>query len=209
MRRGYFITFEGGEGSGKTTQLALLKEHLEAKGIPLIATREPGGTTLGNQIRALVLDASPARAQIAPKTELFLYLASRAQHLSEVILPVLEAGRIVLCDRFSDATIAYQGGGRDLPKQEVEEAVRFAAQGISPDLTFLLDIEVTKGLTRLKGRGVLNRLDQESIVFHETVRARYLELAKKDARRIHLIHADDAIEAISKKIWEITDAFLL
>ena len=208
MRRGYFITFEGGEGSGKTTQLALLKAHLEAKGIPSIATREPGGTTLGNRIRALVLDASPASFQMTPKTELFLYLASRAQHLSEIILPALEARKVVLCDRFSDTTLAYQGGGRGLPNQEVEAVVQFAAQGIDPDLTFLLDIEVSKGLSRLKARGELNRLDQESIAFHESVRARYLDLAEKDPTRIQLIHADSTIETTSKKIREITDAFL-
>ena len=207
MRKGYFITFEGGEGSGKTTQLTHLKARLEARGIPLLTTREPGGTAIGDRIRRLVLEVPSGRPQIAPKTELFLYLASRAQHLAEVIQPALEAGKLVLCDRFSDATMAYQGGGRALPRQALEAVVGFAVDGVIPDLTFLLDIEVKKGLARAKGRGALNRLDQESLAFHEAVRTRYLEMAKKTPERIQLIQADESIESISDRIGEICDAF--
>jgi len=208
MRKAYFITFEGGEGSGKTTQLALLKARLESKGIPLIATREPGGTALGDRIRKLVLEVPPEGAQMAPKTELFLHLASRAQHLTEVIQPALESGKVVLCDRFSDATMAYQGGGRALPETALKSVLRFASQGIVPDLTFLLDIEVTQGLSRVKDRGEMNRLDQESVAFHEAVRIRYLEIARKNPKRIQIIPAAERMETCAKKIGEICDALL-
>ncbi len=209
--KGYFITFEGGEGSGKTTQLAILGHYLETRGYPVVRTREPGGTQIGDGIRTLLLDAK--NQEMDAKTEFFLYLASRAQHLKEVVLPALEEGKIVLCDRFTDATIAYQGYGRGLPKREVERMARFASQtgrdtSLQPDLTFLLDIDVKKGLTRLKGRTEINRLDQETLQFHEAVRRGYLNLAKKYRRRIHKIETDAGVEEISKKIREVVDAFL-
>lgn len=209
--KGHFITFEGGEGSGKTTQLAILGHYLETRGYPVVRTREPGGTKIGDGIRSLLLDSK--NLEMSAKTEFFLYLASRAQHLKEVILPALKSGRIVLCDRFTDATLVYQGHGRGLPKREVERIARFASQTgperfLQPDLTFLLDIDVKKGLTRLKGRAEINRLDQETLQFHEAVRQGYLSLAKKNQRRICKIETDAGVEEISKKIREVVDAFL-
>jgi dTMP kinase len=209
--KGHFITFEGGEGSGKTTQLALLGHSLETRGYPVIRTREPGGTKIGDGIRSLLLDAK--NQEMDARTELFLYLASRTQHIKEVILPALKQGKIVLCDRFTDATLVYQGDGRGLPKREVERIARFASQvedrfALQPDLTFLFDIDVKVGLTRLKGRAEINRLDREALEFHEAVRRGYLNLAKKHPRRIHKIQTDAGVEEISKKIREVVDAFL-
>ena len=209
--KGHFITFEGGEGSGKTTQLALLADYLEDRGYPVVRTREPGGTKIGDGIRSLLLDAK--NQEMDARTELFLYLASRAQHLKEVVRPALRDGKIVLCDRFTDATLVYQGAGRGLPKGEVERTARFASAtgdegALQPGLTFLLDIDVKKGLARLKGRGEINRLDREALPFHEAVRNGYLELAKKYPRRIFRIETDAGVEEISKKIREVADAFL-
>jgi len=208
MRRGHFITFEGVEGSGKTTQLACLKARLEAREIPLLATREPGGTALGNRIRGLLLGPSSEAVPMAPKAELFLYLASRAQHLVEVILPALGSGKLVLCDRFSDATMAYQGAGRAIPGKELASILDFASEGLKPDLTFLLDLDVKEGIARARKRGGMNRLDQESKAFHEAIRASYLDIARKNPKRIKIIQASEGIEASSKKIGTICDDFL-
>ncbi|HEY5600442.1 MAG TPA: dTMP kinase [Candidatus Manganitrophaceae bacterium] len=204
--KGRFITFEGIEGSGKTTQLAILGHYLEAKGFQVIRTREPGGTKIGDAVRSLLLDAK--NQEMDAKTELFLYLASRAQHIKEVILPALDAGKIVLCDRFTDATRVYQGYGRGLPMREVERIARFASEGLRPDLTFLLDVDVKKGLARLRGRPEINRLDREALQFHESVRRGYLTLAKKHPRRIQIIRTDAGVEEVSKKIREAIDVFL-
>ncbi|MFQ5781022.1 MAG: dTMP kinase [Nitrospiria bacterium] len=217
--KGYFITLEGGEGSGKTTQLAILGHYLEAKGYTIVRTREPGGTKIGDALRSFLLHPptpdSGIHQLVDPKTELFLYLASRAQHIREVILPALIEGKIVLCDRFTDATIAYQGDGRGLPKRAVERMARFAAQigksndtPLQPDLTFLLDVEVKKGLSRLKGRDEINRIDRETLQFHEAVRRGYLSLARRNRRRIHLINTDAGIEATSARVREVIDALL-
>lgn len=203
--KGYFITFEGVEGSGKSTQIGLLADSLGKKGRPVVRTREPGGTKLGDGIRSLLLDSK--NLEIDSKTELFLYLASRAQHLKEVILPALAQGKVVLCDRFTDATLVYQGDGRGLPEREVAQIAHFASGGLQPDLTLLLDIDVKKGLSRLKGRDEINRLDQETVDFHQAVRAGYLRLAER-ARRIRVISADASREEISAKIMEEVDALL-
>lgn len=204
--KGHFITFEGVEGSGKTTQMAILGHSLEARGFPVVRTREPGGTKIGDAIRSLILDS---KNQIMDaKTEFLLYLASRAQHLKEVILPALAGGKIVLCDRFADATYAYQGYGRGLSKREIDLIGRFVTGGLQPDLTLLLDIDVKKGLARLKGREEINRLDQEALQFHEAVREGYLHLAKRNPRRIRVIRTDASVEEIAKKIKEAVDAVL-
>lgn len=203
--KGHFITFEGVEGSGKTTQMAILGHALETRGYPVVRTREPGGTKIGDAIRSLILDS---KNQIMDaKTEFLLYLASRAQHLKEVILPALAEGKIVLCDRFADATYAYQGYGRGLSKREIDLIGRFVTGGLSPDLTLLLDIDVKKGLARLKGREEINRLDQETLEFHEAVRKGYLNLAKKNSRRIRVIRTDAGVEEIAKKIKEAVDDY--
>lgn len=204
--KGHFITFEGVEGSGKTTQMAILGHALEARGFPVVRTREPGGSKIGDAIRSLILDSK--NQMMDAKTEFLLYLASRAQHLKEVIFPALAEGKIVLCDRFADATYAYQGYGRRLPKQEVERIGRFVTGGLQPDLTLLLDIDVKKGLARLKGREEINRLDRETLQFHEAVRKGYLHLAKRNPRRIRVIRTDASVEDIAKKIREAVDAVL-
>ena len=144
--KGVFITFEGIEGSGKSSQVAMLADHLTARGRPVTVTREPGGTPIGDQVRAILLD--PMNKILDPKAELFLYAASRAQHLREVIAPSLEAGNVVLCDRFSDATIAYQGYGRGLDLEMIYEIDRIVTSGMRPELTLLLDIEAPAGLAR-------------------------------------------------------------
>ncbi len=205
---GIFITFEGGEGSGKTTQVSILYKYLVSKGVPVVRTREPGGTELGDQVRRLVLNGSDADFKIDPRTELFLYLASRSQHIIEVIRPALTAGKVVLCDRFTDATIAYQGDGRGLPKKEVKQMAKFASYGIEPDLTFLLDINVKEGLARLSGRKELNRLDLETVQFHEAVYRGYLTLAEDNPSRIEVIDARGTIEETSLKIRKRADALL-
>ncbi|HIE64236.1 MAG: dTMP kinase [Nitrospira sp.] len=213
--KGHFITFEGGEGSGKTTQLDRLGRDLLKRGYTVVQTREPGGTKIGDAIRQLILHPPGADDSIDPKTELFLYLASRAQHIREIILPALQEGKIVLCDRFTDATIVYQGKGRGLPDKEVARMARYAAQSgsvrgmvLKPDLTLLLDLEVKVGIARVKGRKEINRIDKETFQFHESVRRGYLNLAKRNPRRIHVINTDTKLEAVSEEIREVVDALL-
>ncbi|MBI3805651.1 MAG: dTMP kinase [Nitrospirae bacterium] len=202
---GHFITFEGVEGSGKTTQLAILADDLETRGLSVVRTREPGGTKIGDAIRALILDSK--NQTMDAKAELLLYLASRAQHLKEVILPALETGKVVLCDRFADATYAYQGVGRGLSKRGIEQIGRFVTEGRQPDLTLLLDIDPKKGLARLKGREEINRLDREALQFHEAVRKGYLHLAKRNPRRIQVVSTDGAVDEIAQKIRKVVDDY--
>ncbi len=205
--RGRLITFEGGEGSGKSTHLAMLADNLEAKGHSLVRTREPGGTQLADRIRTLLLEESDCDHIIDAKAELFLMLASRAQHVREIILPALDAGQIVLCDRFTDASIAYQGEGRGLPKDTILEMSLFASQGIMPDLTFLLDIPIAEGLARVAHRGKSNRLDKEAFGFHEAVQRGYAALVRENPKRIFLIDGTQSKEQVASDIREGFDAF--
>jgi dTMP kinase len=197
-RKSVFITFEGIEGSGKSTHIALLASYLQEKGYPVCLTREPGGTKIGERLRDLILDLQ--HNEMDPKTELFLYLASRAQHLAEVIRPALLNGTIVLCDRFTDATLAYQGYGRTLKPAVIRSIVEYAAYGIRPDLTFLLDLTVQEGLRRLHGRGLLNRLDAEALHFHEAVRKGYLALARREPKRFRVISTLDDKDLVQTRI---------
>ena len=197
-KKGVFITFEGIEGSGKSTHIALLASYLQEKGYPVCLTREPGGTKIGERLRTLILDLQ--HNEMDPKTELFLYLASRAQHLVEAIRPALLDGKIVLCDRFTDATLAYQGYGRGLKPAMIRPIVRYAAQGIRPDLTFLLDVTVQEGLRRLHGRGLLNRLDAEALHFHEAVRKGYLALARREPRRFRVVPTQADVDHVQAQI---------
>ncbi len=203
---GFFITFEGIEGSGKSTQIALLEAYLKEAGHAVLRTREPGGTVLGERIRSLLLD-DPAM-QMDSRSELLLYLACRTQHVAEVIAPALSQGKIVLCDRFSDATVAYQGDGRGLPMAWVRRCIRTALQDFQPDLTFLLDLDVAVALARLPRRGEMNRFDQEAVGFHEAVRKGYLRLARQNRCRIQIVQADDGIEAIFQTLRKSVDAIL-
>ncbi len=204
--RGLFITFEGTEGSGKSTQIKILARRLIRLGFPVVITREPGGTRFGEQIRKVLL--SVQNHALDPRAELFLYLASRTQHLEEVILPALQNGKIVLCDRFSDATLAYQGFGRRLEMKIVRAAVDYAAKGISPHLTLLLDLDVRVGLARVRDRGRSNRLDRELREFHERVRAGYLHLARMNRVRIKIVEASREPAAVADDIRKIVERYL-
>jgi len=178
-----FVTFEGIEGSGKTTQIRRLSAYLDRKRIPHLVTREPGGTPLADEIRALLL--SPRPEPVFPETELLLYEAARTQHVREVILPARASGTAVLCDRFCDATVAYQGFSRGIDEARIEELNRFASGGLAPDLTFLFDISPEEGILRIEGRGGRkDRIESESLEFHRAVREGYLRLAERFPSRI-------------------------
>lgn len=174
MPKGIFISFEGIEGSGKSTQIAMLADALRSVGMELLITREPGGPPVAEAIRAVLLD--PQYPELLPETELLLYMASRAQHTGEWILPALNVGKIVLCDRYFDSTIAYQGAARNLNMEFINQLTLFATYGRTPDITFLIDLPVETGLERISGRA-LDRLEQEDISFHYKVREQYLKLA--------------------------------
>lgn len=207
--KGIFITFEGIEGSGKSTQIELLSKELERKGLQVIKTQEPGGTKIGAMIRKILLD--PKNKVIDPMTELMLYGASRAQHIKEVILPAIEEGKIVLCDRFSDATIAYQGYGRGLSLNIIKGLDTLITGGLRPSLTILLDLDPEKGLLRAKKRIEENsslkegRIEQEGFSFHKRVREGYLKIAEEEPERIKVIGADGSREEVHRKIIEIVE----
>jgi dTMP kinase len=208
--KGYFITIEGPDGAGKTTQLKMLRDYLLGKGYEVILTREPGGTSLAEKIRNLLLD--PASGEICPVAEALLYAASRAQHVAEVILPSLQQGKIVLCDRFVDSSIVYQGLGRGIEPQAIIDINHFATQGITPDLTILLDLTPEQGMARLAKRNKeksqeLDRLEQESLEFYHKVRQGYLDLAKTSPERYKVIEADDSIENIQQRIVALIDKY--
>lgn len=195
----HFVTFEGIEGSGKTTQLRRLSAHLAAKGVLHIVTREPGGTPLSDQIRALVL--VPREETVFPESELLLYEAARAQHVRGVILPALRSGRAVLCDRFCDATTAYQAHARGLDPSLVERLNVYASGGLVPGLTFLFDLPPDEGFARVKGRGFApDRLERESLDFHRAVREGYLRLAGREPGRVVLIDAAVAEEEVFRSV---------
>lgn len=196
-----FITYEGIEGSGKSTQLEMLASYLEERGETPVRTREPGGCHLGRRLRAMLLDCRQIR--LARKAELCLFLADRAQHLADVILPALEEGNTVICDRYVDSTIAYQGYGRGMDVAGLREMNRLTAGDIMPDITFLLDLPVQKGISRAGSRNrqagtVISegRFDSESLDFHHRVREGYLELARQSPARIKVIDADRDPEKI-------------
>lgn len=199
LTKGHFVTFEGIEGSGKTTQIRRLSAHLAAKGILHLVTREPGGTPLADEIRALVL--VPREETVFPESELLLYEAARAQHVRGLILPALLAGRAVLCDRFCDATTAYQAHARGLDEEQVGRLNRLAAGGLVPGLTLLFDLPPEEGFSRLKGRGAAkDRLERESLDFHRAVRDGYLRLAGRDPGRIVLIDAAAPEEEVFRSV---------
>jgi len=187
MTRGKLITLEGGEGAGKSTLLAGLQKHLLAQGVALVQTREPGGTPLGEAVRAIVLD--PAHRQMCAEAELLLMFASRAQLVRERIEPALAAGQWVLCDRFTDASYAYQGGGRGVPNERIATLEQWATHGLTPDLTLLLDLPVATGRARAAGRGEADRIEVEGDTFFERVRAAYRARAAAEPARFRLIDA--------------------
>ena len=197
--RGLFVTFEGGEGSGKSTQIPRLAARLRERGLDPLVTREPGGTPVAEGIRTLLLDPALDPTAVA---EALLMEAARAELVAALIRPALEAGRIVLCDRYADSTLAYQGAGRGLDLGLLRQWNRVATGGLVPDLTLLFDLDPQLGLSRRSGAaGTPNRLDRESLAFHTRVRAQYLELARAEPGRFAVITASQSPEAIEAAAW--------
>jgi dTMP kinase len=210
---GWFITFEGVEGSGKTTQIRLAGEFLREKGLPVVMTQEPGGTPLGERIREILLNRGGF--DISGEAEVFLFAAARAQHTDTVILPALERGEVILCDRFSDATVAYQAYGRGLPLEAVREVCRFASRGLSPHLTILFDLPEEKGLERafrriagLDGDHREDRFEREHLDFHRRIREGYLAIAREEPGRVKVIDASRDIESTRGEVRSILSSFL-
>ena len=197
---GLFVTFEGPEGCGKTSQLRVLAAYLGDQGCDVLTTREPGGTPISERVRAIVLD--PAHTNMEPTTEFLLFSAARAQHVAEVIRPHLEGGGVVLCDRFADSSLAYQGYGYGLDLDARRAITRFATGGLVPDLTFLLDLPVEVGLKRKAGgRGdAWNRMEQKQIDYHERVRAGYLAMAADEPERWVLVDATGDFSSVQADI---------
>ena len=208
MKRGYFITFEGPEGAGKSSQIQMLGAALTAAGHEVVVTREPGGTPLAEAIRNVV-KGHRGEELVHPVTELLLMEAARSQHATQVIIPALEAGKIVLCDRFYDSTTAYQGGGRGLDMDTILRLNAFAAQGVVPDLTILLDLPPERGFERtghrVETQGEYDRFELEKLDFHRRVRAAFLELARREPRRIKVVDADREQSVIHRDIKEAAD----
>jgi dTMP kinase len=207
-----FITFEGIEGCGKTTQLALLAETLRLQGHEVLTTREPGGCPIADAVRQILLD--PANQAMVPRAELLLYAAARAQHVAQVIRPALAEGHIVLCDRFTDATLAYQGYGRGLDLAMIEHLNDLAGAGCRPDLTLLLDMPAAVGLERAilrNSHGNLaaeGRFELEAEVFHDKVRRGYLQLAEKDRERFRVLDARGSVAEVAERIRSAVETFI-
>jgi dTMP kinase len=205
MGRGLFISFEGPEGSGKSTQLRMLAERLRARGRDVLETAEPGGTPIGMQIRRVFLDAQ--NKEMCATTELLLTFASRAQNVDQCILPALGAGRIVLSDRFTDSTLVYQGIGRGLGAEVVYEVDRIACRGLVPDLTLMIDVDTEVGLERARQRNqrtqdVETRIDEQAVGFHRTVRDAYLQLATDEPKRVKVIDGSRDAETVAEDVWQ-------
>jgi dTMP kinase len=199
VRTGLFLTFEGPEGAGKTTQIKLLASALQAAGHDFFVTREPGGTRIGEAIRSILLDHD--NYAMLPETEALLHTAARSQHVGEKIRPALENGSVVLCDRFVDSTLAYQGGGRGLAIDRLGEIQELATGGLRPDLTILLDLPVEVGLARrFQAAGEVNRIDNAGRAFHERVRATYLGLSRQDPERWVVIDADREVGEVAASV---------
>ncbi len=204
--KGLFITIEGGEGGGKSTNLQFIQDYLEAAGKRVTVTREPGGTPLGEQIRALLLD--PRQTGICPDAELLLMFAARAQHLTEVIRPALQAGEWVVCDRFTDASYAYQGGGRGVDEGRIARIEHWVQGDLRPDLVLLLDLPVAEGLARAGRRGAKDRFELEQQEFFERVRAAYLARAARQPGRYRVIDASRPLAQVQVQIRAALDELL-
>jgi dTMP kinase len=210
--RGWFITFEGPDGSGKSSQLKMLGERLRAEGREVLETAEPGGTPIGSQIRRVLLDEK--NKELCATAELLLMFASRAQNVDQYILPALSKGSIVLCDRFTDSSLVYQGMARGLGAEVVYEVDRIACRGLVPDLTLVIDIDSETGLRRARERSdhthdVETRLEQEQISFHRKVRDAYHQLAQDEPKRVKLIDGARDKEAIATDVWREAQALLI
>jgi dTMP kinase len=210
-KRGLFITFEGMDGSGKTTQIERLSARLRGVGREVLETAEPGGTAIGQKIRRILLDS--ANQELSPTAELLLYFASRAQNVDERIRPAVAAGAVILCDRFTDSTLVYQGCGRGLGAETVLALDRIACRGLQPDVTILVDIDVETSLGRAQARNAAatsdeTRMDDQSIEFHRRVHAAYRQLAAAEPGRIRVVNGTASPDAIEREIWDIVSRLL-
>ena len=198
MSKGLFITFEGGDGCGKTTQIKLLDEYLRDKGYKTLLTREPGSKGLGVKLREILLNYD---GEVSPTCESFLFLADRAQHVDCIIKPALEDGVIVLCDRHTDSTVAYQGYGRGLDLEQIHNLNKIATSGLKPDLTIVLDVDVETSQARVGNEK--DRMESAGIEFFERVRNGFLEIAKQEPQRVKVVDATQSIDEIHKQILEL------
>ena len=205
---GVFITFEGIDGCGKSTQLRLLSSELRVRGLEVLTTREPGGTTLGQKLRAALLDV---QGQVDPLAELLVFAADRAQHVRTVLRPSLAENKIVMSDRYADATVAYQGSGRGFKPELINEIVQLATEGLTPDLTLLFNLSVADSAVRTRRRVAAkntDRLDSENVEFHERVRQAYLEIAQTDPQRVQVIDARGSAQETHALVMDIVIPFL-
>lgn len=203
QNKGLFITFEGADGCGKTTQLKLLAEFLKEKGFEVLITREPGGKGLGEKIREILLNYD---GDVSPNCESFLFLADRAQHIDTIVKPAVEAGKIVLCDRHTDSTLAYQGYGRGVDLDRLKMLNKLATRGFVPDLTFVFDIDVETSMSRVGKEK--DRMESAGIEFHQKVREGYLEIAKAEPERVKVLNAKNSIEGIFEQVKKIIENVL-
>lgn len=203
MEKGLFITFEGADGCGKTTQLELLKEYLTNKGVEVVVTREPGGKGLGEHVRNILLNYD---GEVSDRCESFLFLADRAQNIDVIVTPAINQGKIVLCDRHTDSTVAYQGYGRGLDLDEINMLNNLATGGKKPDLTLVFDIDVETSMKRVGNEK--DRMESAGIEFHNKVRNGYLEIAKQEPNRIKVLDATKSIEEIHKEVQKIIDTYI-
>ncbi len=211
MTRGLFVTFEGNEGSGKSTQARMLAERLRAEGYAVLESQEPGGSPIGQKIRALLLD--PANKELSATAEMLLMFAARAQNVDQWIRPALASGTIVVSDRFTDSTLAYQGSGRGLGSEVVLEVDRIACRGLVPDLTICVDIDVEEGLHRAHSRNretvsSETRLDEEEVDFYRKARAAYHRLAEEEPKRFKLVNGSPAQDAVAAEVWSVVTELL-
>ncbi|TXL15867.1 dTMP kinase [Methylococcaceae bacterium HT4] len=206
MMSARFITLEGGEGVGKTTNIAYIQSLLKSENIPLVLTREPGGTALAENIRQLLLDKE--QEAIAEQTELLMMFAARAQHIKHVIKPALDRGDWVLCDRFTDATYAYQGGGRNMDLSTIQWLENFVQADLRPDLTLLLDAPIELGMQRAQQRGKLDRFESEKMAFFDKVRQVYLSIAEQQPKRVKIVDATQSLDNVQSQIKQILSPFI-
>lgn len=207
--QGKFITFEGIDGSGKTTQLRMIANDLRVEGFDVLTTCEPGGTPLGRRLRVTLLETEE---NVAPMAELLLFAADRAQHVNFLVKPALAEGKIVISDRFADATAAYQGAGRGFDQTTIKQIIKLATSGLKPDLTLFFDLPIEKSLMRTNSRNdageIKNRMDFETSEFYAKVRQAYLEIAEKEKKRFRIIDASGSIEEVHRKALEVIMEFL-
>lgn len=203
MKKGLFITLEGADGCGKTTQLNLLKEYLTSKGYEIVVTREPGGKGLGEKLREILLNYD---GEVSDRCEAFLYLADRAQNIDTIIKPAINSGKIVLCDRHTDSSVAYQGYGREQNIDNINMLNELAVNGVHPNLTIVFDIDTETSMARVGAEK--DRLESAGIEFHKRVRNGYLEIAKKNPQRIKVVDASQTIEDVQRDVIKIIEGVL-